>query len=185
VLALILAKQGRGARRPLLRAALLLAASFILTAVAGWWGRSLAAPLPFILPFLPSLVVLLLATRLDAALLAFLPAAGYRPGFIAFAVSALPAGAFIAGATAFFLTGQGLGAIALLALGHLAFILIGIARAWLYPGRTKRSVDLQLELELAGLAASAFMLPPLAIAATAWRFRHFHAHCRAKRWMEA
>ena len=184
VLELILARQGLAVRRPLLRAGLLLAASFVLTVVAGWWGRSLSAPLHAILPFLPSLVLLLLSTRLDAALLAFLPAAGYRPGFIAIAVSALPAGTYVAGAAAFLLTGQGIGAIAMLACGHFGFILIGIARAWLYPGRTKRSVDLQLQLEVTGLVAAAFMLPPLAIAAAGWRFGHFHAHCRAKRWMQ-
>ena len=185
VIALVLARQCLGTRRPLLRAGLLLAASFMLTAMAGWWGRSMPAPLALILPFLPPLAVLLLTTRLDAALLAFLPAVGYRPGFIALAVAGLPAGSFLVAAIAFLLTGQGLGAIALLALGHLAFALVAIARAWLYPGRTKRSVELRLQLELTGLAAAAIMLPPLAIAAACWRLWHLHRHCRARRWLQA
>lgn len=184
VLELVLARQGLCTRRPLLRAWLLIVASFILTTMAGWWGEGLSAPLASILPFLPPLVLLLLTTRLDPVLLAFLPAAGYRPGFIALAVSALPAGAFVAGAGAFLLIGHGIGPVAVLALGHLAFILIGIARAWLYPGRTKRSVDLQLQIEVAGLIIVALMLPPLAIVAACWRFRHFHAHCRAQRWTQ-
>jgi hypothetical protein len=70
-------------------------------------------------------------------------------------------------------------------LGHLAFGLTGIARAWLYPGRSKRSVELRLRLELAGLVAVAILLPPLAVVAAVWRFRHFHACCRARRWMQA
>lgn len=185
VLRLIIARQGLALRSPLVHAGLLLAASAIVTAIAGWCGPTLLDPLALILPFLPPLLVLLLATRLDSALLAYLPAAGYGPGFIALAVSALPAGGFLAAGAAFLLTGQSIGAIAVLALGHLVFILIGIARAWLYPGRTKRSVDLQIQLELTGLVAVATILPPLAVAATGWRFWHFCACCRAKRWMHA
>jgi hypothetical protein len=185
VIALVLARQTLGTRQPLVRAGLLLLASFLLTVTASWWGRGLAVPLVFIPLLLPSLIVLLLATRLDAALLAFVPAAGYRPGFIALAVSALPAGSLLAGGGALLLTGQGIGIVIVLALAHLAVILIGIARAWLYPGRTRRSVDFQLQLEVAGLVAAAILLPPLAIAAAAWRFSHFHRHCRAKRWMQA
>ena len=100
-------------------------------------------------------------------------------------MSALPAGSLLAGAAVLLLTGQGIGIVIVLALAHLAFILIGIARAWLYPGRSRRSVDFQLQLEVAGLAAAAILLPPLAIAAAGWRFWHFHRHCRAKRWMQA
>jgi hypothetical protein len=155
-----------------------------VTVAGGWLGHDLPVPQLFIPLMLPSLIVLFLATRLDAALLAFLPAAGYSPGFIALAVSALPAGSLIAGTGALVLTGQGIDTVIVLALAHLAFILIGIARAWLYPGRTRRSVDFQLQLELAGLVAAAILLPPLAIAAAGWRFWHFHRHCRAKRWMQ-
>ena len=185
VLAIVLARQTRGNRRPFVRAALLIALTFLLTAAAGWWGRGQPGPVAAVLPLLPSLLVLLLSARLDAALLAFLPSAGFRPGFIALAVSALPGASLLAGTAALLLSGQGIGAVAVLALAHLGFILIAIARAWLYPGRTRRSVDFQLQLEALGLAAAAIMLPPLALAAAAWRFRHFHDHCRAQRWMQA
>ena len=185
VIAMILARQTRGVRRPVLRAGLLLLASFLLTVMAGRWGGGLPTPFVFVPLLLPSLVVLLLATRLDAALLGFLPSAGYRPGFIALAVSALPAGSCLAGITAFLVTGQGPGLIALLTLAHLVIALINVARAWLYPDRTRSSVDFQLQLEAAGLAATAILLPPLAIAAAGWRFWHYYSHCRAKRWMQA
>jgi len=75
--------------------------------------------------------------------------------------------------------------VIVLVLAHLAFILIGVSRAWLYPGRTRRSVDFQLQLEVAGLVAAAILMPPLAIAAAVWRLWHFYRHCRAKRWMQA
>jgi hypothetical protein len=184
-IAIILARQTLGGRRPFARAGLLLLASFLLTLAAGWWARGLPVPLAFIPPLLPSLLILLLTTRLDAALLGFLPSAGYRPGFIALAVSALPAGSLLAGTAALLLTGPGIGAVAVLALAHTAFMLIGIARAWLYPDRSKGSVDFQLQLEVIGLLAAGVLLPPLAIAAAGWRFWHFYSHCRAKRWMQA
>lgn len=185
VIGLVLARQTAGTSRPLVRAGMLLLASFLLTLAAGWWGRGAPAPLAFVALTLPGLLVLLLATRLDVALLAFLPAAGYSPGFIALAVSALPAGSLLAGTAALLLTGQGIGMVMVLALAHFAFILVAIARAWLYPGRARRSVDFQLQLEVAGLVAAAILLPPLAIAAAGWRFWHFYRHCRAKRWMQA
>jgi hypothetical protein len=185
VIAMILARQILGTRRPIARAGLLLIASFLFTVMAGWWGRGLPMPLVLAPLLLPSLVVLLLATRLDAGLLGFLPAAGYRPGFIAFAVSALTAGSCLAGIAALLVTGQPPTLLALLALAHLAVALINVARAWLYPGRSKSSVDFQLQLEVAGLIAAAVLLPPLAIAAASWRFWHFHEYCRAKRWIQA
>ena len=58
---------------------------------AGWWGEGRPEALRFALLLSPSFLLLLMAARLDAGLLAFLPAAGFGPGFSAFAVSALPA----------------------------------------------------------------------------------------------
>jgi hypothetical protein len=185
VLAILLARQTSGARRPLIRAGLLLLASLILTLGAGWYARSLAEPARFVLPLLPSLVVLLLAARLDAGLLGFLPSVGHRPAFIALAVSALPLASLAVATAALLLIGAGPAPLVVMALAHLAFILVGISRAWLYPGRAARSVDLQLQLEFCGLAAAAILLPPLAVAAALWRLRHFHNHCRAKCWMPA
>jgi hypothetical protein len=179
VLALILRRQSFG------RAGLMLAGSFALTLAAGWWGEGRAEALRFALLLSPSFLLLLMAARLDAGLLAFLPGAGFRPGFSAFAVSALPAASFLLGGLAAMLTGAGLTALAVLALLHLGFILVGIARAWLYPGRSARSVDVQLQLDVAGLAVTAFLLPPLAVAALLWRLLHFYRHCRDLRWMQS
>jgi hypothetical protein len=185
VIAIVLARQTSGARRPFVRAGLLLLASLMLTLGAGWCARSLAEPARFALPLLPALAVLLLAGRLDSGLLAFLPSAGFRPAFIALAVSALPLASLASTTIALLLVAADPAALIVMALAHLAFILVAISRAWLYPGRTARSVDLQLQLEFCGLAVAAILLPPLAVIAALWRLRHFHNHCRAKRWMSA
>jgi hypothetical protein len=184
VLALILRRQSVGRGPAFARAGLMLAASFALTLAAGWWGEGRPEALRFALLLAPSLLLLLLAARLDAGLLAFLPAAGFGPGFGAFAVSALPAASLLVSSLAAVLGGAGLAALAVLALLHLGFILLGIARAWLYPGRPARSVEFQLQLEVAGLAVAALLLPPLALAALLWRLWHFHRRCRALRWMQ-
>lgn len=184
VLALVLRRQTLGRGNPFATAALFLAASFALTLAGGLWGRGQPDALGFALLLLPSLAILLLASRLDAAMLGFLPYAGYPPAFIAFAVSALPAASLVVAASAILLLGAGLGALLILALLHLGFVLIAVARAWLYPGRTARAVEFQLQLEFMGLLATAFLLPPLAVAAAAWRLWHFHRHCRALRWAQ-
>ena len=185
VLALILARQTLGVKRAAIRAGLLLSAGFVLTLLAGWWGRTLPEPLGALLPLLPPLALLLLAARLDAALLGFLPAAGYGPAFIALAVAALPAASLLATSLAMLMSGAGPGLLILSVLMHLLFIVTGISRAWLYPGRTRRSVNLQLQLEGTGLVAVAVLLPPLAAAALLWRLWHFHRHCRTRRWLAA
>jgi hypothetical protein len=184
VLALILRRQSVGRGPAFARAGLMLAASFALTLAAGRWGEGRPEALRFALLLLPSFLLLLLAARLDAGLLAFLPAAGFGPGFSAFAVSALPAASFLVAGPAAMLAGAGLEALAVLALLHLGFILLGTTRAWLYPGRTARSVDLQLQVEVAGLAVTALLLPPLAVAALLWRVWHFHRRCRDLLWMQ-
>ena len=185
VLAIVLARQTSATRHPSIRAGLLLLASLLLSLGAGWDGWRLAGPARFALPLLPPLVVLLLAARLDARLLAFLPSTGFRPAFIALVVSALPLASLAVATAALLLIGAGPAALVVMALVHLAFILVGISRAWLYPGRAARSVELQLQLEFCGLVAAAILLPPLAVAAALWRLRHFHDHCRAKRWLAA
>jgi hypothetical protein len=179
VLALVLGRQTLGRGNPFAAAAIVLSVSFALTLAGGLWGRGQADAAGFALLLLPSLAVLLLASRLDAAMLGFLPYAGYPPAFIAFAVSALPAASLVVAASAILLAGAGLGALLILALVHLGFVLIGIARAWLYPGRSARSVDFQLQLEVMGLLAIGVLLPPLAVAAAGWRLWDFHRHCRS------
>ncbi|HTU11054.1 MAG TPA: hypothetical protein VMG08_09170 [Allosphingosinicella sp.] len=184
VLALLLRRQTFGPGSAFVRAGLMLALSFAATLAAGLWGQGRPEALRFALLLLPSLLLLLRAARLDPALLAFLPAAGFGPGFIALAVSALPVASLAVAALAAALTGGGAGVLAVLALGHLAFILVAIARAWLYPGRAARSVELQVQLEFAALAATAFLLPPLAVIALLWRLLQFRRHCRDLRWMQ-
>jgi hypothetical protein len=168
------------------RAALLVAGNFALTLAAGWWGRGQPEALRLAAMLLPSLAILLLGSRLDALMLGFLPYAGYRPAFIAAAVSALPAASLASAMLAVLLIGPAANAsvLLILALVHFGFILVGIARAWLHPGRQPRSVDLQLQLEGAGLLAIAFLLPPLAIIGAGWRLWRFRLHCRALRWAQ-
>ena len=168
------------------RGILLNAGNFALTLVAGWWGAGQPEALRVAAPLLPSLAILLLSSRLDPAMLGFLPYAGYRPVLIAAAVSTLPVASLATATLAVLLTGPtaNAGVLLILVPGHLGFILVGIARAWLYPGRQPRSVDLQLQLEGAGLLMTAFVLPPLAIAAAGWRLWRFRQHCLALRWVQ-
>lgn len=186
VFALVLRRQTSGASNGSVPAALLVTGNFALTLVAGWWGASQPEALRVALMLLPSMVVLLACSRLDPAMFGFLPYAGYSPAFIAAVVSALPAASLAASALAVVLTGPVANAGVLLILGliHLGFILAGIARAWLYPGRQPRSVDLQLQFEGAGLLTVAFLLPPLAIAAAGWRLWRFRQHCCGLRWTQ-
>jgi hypothetical protein len=184
MLALVLRRQGMGPGGPMRRAGVLPAAGFALTLAAGWWGQGRPEALRVALLLAPSLLVLLRAARLDAALLGFLPQAGFGPGFMALAVSALPIASFFAAGLAALIVGAGPGVLAVLALAHLGFILTGVARAWLYPARQPRGVEFQLQLEIAGLAVIAFLLPPLALAALVWRLEMFRRHCRRLRWMQ-
>jgi hypothetical protein len=186
VIELVLRRQTMSRAHAQKRGALLVAGNFMLTLAAGWWGAGQPDALRVAVMLLPSLAILLLGSRLDPAMLGFLPYAGYRPAFIAAAVSALPAASLAAAIPAVLLTGPAAsaGVLLILALGHLGFILVATARAWLYPGRQPRSVDLQLQLEGAGLLAIAFLLPPLAIAAAGWRLWRFRQHCRALRWAQ-
>ncbi|HST37021.1 MAG TPA: hypothetical protein VLK25_10390 [Allosphingosinicella sp.] len=187
VIEIVLRRQVPGPGHPLVRAGLVLAGNFTLTLCAGWWGTDQPETLRFAAALAPSLATLLLASRFDAAMLGFLPYAGYRPAFIASAVSALPAASLAVAAMALLVIGPtaNIGALSILVLVHLGFILVGIARSWLYPGRQKRAVDLQLQLEFAGLAAIAMLLPPLAVAAAGWRFLRFHRHCGARLWIQS
>jgi len=186
VLALVLRRQTGRRAQAATWAMLLVAGNFALTLAAGWWGTAQPDALRVAMMLLPSLVVLLMSSRLDAFMLGFLPYAGYTPAFIAAGVSALPAASLAASAMAAIMAGPAanIGVLMILVLGHAGFILIGIARAWLYPGRQPRSVDFQLQLEAAGLLAIAVLLPPLAIAGLGWRLWRFRLHCRSFRWVQ-
>lgn len=114
---------------------------------------------------LPSLLVLAATGRNDARLAGFLAFAGYRAGFVALAVSGLPAASFIAAAAAALASGTAAPAALLVALAllHLGAALIAVARVWLSPGRDGRMVDLQVQVEAAGLIAVGTILPPLGV----------------------
>ncbi len=175
----VLRRQTRSRGRPRSAAALIVAANFILTVAASWWVRDGADAVRMAAVVVPSLAVLAVAARTDSALIGFLPFAGYRPLFIAGAVSALPAMSFVAAATALLVTGARAGtSLIVLALLHFLFVLVAVERAWLAPGRDPRSVDLQVQIELGGLIVVAILLPPLAPAALVWRLWQ---HCRHNR----
>ena len=182
----LLRRQTGSLDRPRRAAALIVAANFLLTAAGSWLARDGADALRMGAALLPSLLVLAASARTDMALVGFLPSAGYRPLFIAGAVSALPAMSFVAAAAAVLMAGThaGLSLIAL-ALLHCLFLVVGIARAWLAPGRDPRSVDLQVQIELGALIVVAILLPPLAPAALAWRLWQHYRHNLELRWTMA
>ncbi|HEX8363690.1 MAG TPA: hypothetical protein VF603_00220 [Allosphingosinicella sp.] len=182
----VIRRQALNAANPGRAAALILAATFGLAVAAAWIAADRPDAVRFAVIACPSLLALLLISRLDAELIGFLPFAGYRPVFLAAAVSALPAAAFGATAAALlaFRPRDWLVMLAALALIHLATILFIVARAWLYPGRNPRSADLQVELEFASLAGILFILPPLAPIALAWRTWMLRRRYRALMWVQ-
>ena len=182
----LMRRQALNAANPGRAAVLILVATFALAAAAAWIGAERPDALRFAIVACPSLLALLLFGRLDAELIGFLPFAGYRPLFLAAAVSALPAAAFGASAAALLAVRprDWLVMLAALALLHFAIILFAIARAWLYPGRNPRSADLQVELEFAGLAGILFILPPLAPIALAWRMWMLRRRYRMLMWLQ-
>lgn len=132
------------------------------------------------------LCLLLLTTRLDPELLGFLPYLGYRPAFTAAAVAALPTACFAAAAAAIAIAAPPRARVLLLLfVAHLAVAIVSIFRAWLYPGRGARSVELQVQVELAGLLLIGSLLPPLAVAALAWRAATLWRHYRSRRWIHS
>jgi hypothetical protein len=157
--------------RPELAASLIVVATFALTIAALWPGGTQSDAIRLGVPVLPAFLALLITCRLDAALVGFLPYAGRGALSIGLAVSALPAACLFAAAAAILVARPPSTAalLAILVLLHLLFLIAGLARAWLYPGRNGRSVDLQVQIEFAGLALIATVLPPVALAALGWR----------------
>ena len=182
----VLRSQTLRTRRPLTVAVGLVAANFALTASIAGFGRDLEAPLLTASILVPSLLTLLVTNRADAGLLGFLPFAGYGPLSVAFAVSAWATAslaAAVAAVAAVNLSALPVGAAALAVL-HGGFIVRGIARAWLYPGRRPRSVDLQVQMELLGFVLIFIMLPPLAVVALPWRLAKLYRHHRSLIWAQ-
>ena len=186
VLRAVLRRQTLDSARPEWVAAGAVAATFALTAAAGWAARDQADAAQVALTLLPSLLCLLFVSRTDPILIGFLPYAGYRPGFVAAAVSLLPAGCFAAAAAAVLALDppQAMIILGILILLSVALIVIGIARAWLYPGRFGKAVDLQVQVEFAALLLIAFLLPPLAPIALAWRLWMFRQRYLGLLWVQ-
>lgn len=178
----VLRRQTGSFRRPMGTVIALLVANFACTALASWLAHGEAEAVRTASALAPSLAVLLLASRIDAGLIGFLPFAGYRPLFVAAIVSALPAASFLAAAAALVVAGGSAIAFLVLGLLHLSFVLFGVLRAWLYPGREARSVDLQVQIEIAGLLLVGLLLPPVALAALFWRLWWLYRHGRALAW---
>lgn len=171
VLHAILRRQTLNSRRPGPVALLIVAATFALTMGALWLSRGQSDAVRLVAPLLPPLLALPVTCRLDAELIGFLPYAGRRAFPVGLAVSALPAAALGAAAAAILIM-QPRGLLALLAILILLLALVtvaGLARAWLYPGRSGRAVDWQVQIEFTGLALIAAVLPPVALAALGGR----------------
>jgi hypothetical protein len=183
----ILQRQTLDCRRPERTALLIVLTIFAFTAAAAWFGGDLPTAGRYAAILLPSLIGLVLASRIDSGLLGFLPFAGCPPSFVACAVAALPAANLAASVVALLLVRPPdfPAILAVLLFLHAAIILAATARAWLYPGRNGRSVDLQVQAEFAGLLVIALLLPPLALFALVWRLAILHRHYRSLLWVQA
>ena len=181
----ILARQTFGSAAPEAAALVLFAAVFLLTFGGALGLSAQSSPVASITICLPALAcLLLLATRLDAQLLGFLPYAGHGPGFIALALCALPAGGFAAASAAIAIAAPERTMLLLpLFLLHLTVAIVSMFRAWLYPGRNPRSVDLQVQVEFAALLMIGWLVPPLALVALAWRTAKLASDHRSLRWV--
>jgi len=178
---LILRRQTGGAR-PAPRAALILAAGFGAALLVGLFATGTSAAVA-ILGF--AFFGLLMLGRTDAEALGILPFAGYPPLFVAACYAALPsafAAAVALGTALSPLPGR---PIVLTGIGLMlaGLLLIGIASCWLYPGRGRRSVHLQVQLEFSGLVLVAWLVPPLAPVAIAWRMWALHRRGRSLLWL--
>ncbi|HYJ51815.1 MAG TPA: hypothetical protein VEW04_01455 [Allosphingosinicella sp.] len=179
---LILRRQIGGAR-PLRRAGLVVGLGFAAPLFAGLVPAGTPATIALLgLAF----GVLLMVGRTDAEALGILPFAGYRPGFVAAAYAALPAAFAAALALGALAAPRPQTPVVLIGLGLMlaGLMLLGIARCWLYPGRAKRSVDLQVQLEFAGLVLAAWLVPPLALLAIVWRMSILYRRARSLLWLQ-
>lgn len=184
---LLLARQVAGSVRPVRVAAFLVAGAAVATLVA----CSFAAPQPAAVRFAAALgpsILLLVATARNApdvvGLLAF---AGYPARRVAAFVCALPA-ANLAGVSVALLLVRSEGwpgLLSLLLLLHLLAALIATARAWLSPGRTGRSVDLQVQIEMLALLFVASLFAPIAPVAAASRLWLLHRHYSRRLWIQS
>jgi hypothetical protein len=182
----LLRVQALNRSRPVGLLVMLLAANALLTLAGASLTRGSAPGLHFAASVLPSLLLIAATIRNDARLVGFLAFAGYPAGFVALAVSALPAASLAAASGAVLGSGTDSAptAIAILALLHLAAALAAIARAWLSPGKDARKVDLQVMLEAAGLLVIASIQPLLGLAALVLRLWRLRGLYRASMWLQ-
>lgn len=186
VLRLILARQTFIRGNPVGAALAMIAAVFGLTLAAAALGRGQPEPLPTLLLLMPLSFALIACSRLDASLFSFLSFAGYDPVFTGSAVTLLPLACGIAASTVLVLTGPTHASVSLLLAALLTGLAIvaGLARAWLYPCRSKRAVDFQLQIEFVGLVLIGVLAPPLVALALLWRLGRFYGHASRQLWLQ-
>ena len=171
ILGAVVRKQTLGSRYPAHSATATILAAFLATGAAVYLTRGQGDQVAIVAAVFPSFLLLLMTSRTDPQLIGFLPYLGYPARFVALAVTILPTACLLAALAALLVmrpSDPGIIGAILLAM-HAAFLLVSVARAWLYPGRGARSVDLQVQLEFAGLVLAAFVFPPLAVVMLAWR----------------
>jgi hypothetical protein len=189
----LLARRQSGWRRPVAALLACAAIGFSLapvtamlafkTGLAGAPGNDMAAGIAAVAIALAQLLVLV---RTDADMLRFLPLAGYGPSLAGSAFAALPL-AYTAGAVLGFAASPLINRAALasvFAAAAAAFILAGICCAWLYPGRSKRAAESQMQLELAAAVLCLWLVPPAAAVAVIWRMSVLWRRARARTWLQ-
>jgi hypothetical protein len=183
VLRAIVARQ-TSANHPAGAALTTLALVFGLTLGASVAGRGQPELPATLLALLPLAVSLIAVSRIDASLCTFLSFAGYGPAFLGAAAAMLPTACGIAAAAGLSLVRAAPVALLAAALLTGVAVVIALARTWLYPGRQKRAVDFQLQVELAALALIGVLVLPLAPLALLWRLGSFYRHAAGRRWMQ-
>jgi hypothetical protein len=178
--------QAMKASRPGRALALLIAGNGLLTFAGAFLSREAPAGAHFAASLLPSLLLLAATARNDARLAGFLAFAGFGAGYVALAVSVLPAASFAAASAAVLASAPAAPATLLvtLALLHLGGALLAVARLWLSPGRDDRKVDLQVQLEAVGLVGLGAILPPLGLVAFLARLWSLRSGWRASIWLQ-
>jgi hypothetical protein len=166
-------------------AVIILALIFGLTLAVCLVGRGQPELPATLLALLPLAVALIIVSRIDASRCGFLPFAGYGPAFVGAAVALMPLACGVAAAVALSLARSA--PIALLAAALLTglAVIVALARTWLYPGRQRRAVDLQLQIELAALALIGILALPLAALALLWRLATFYRRAARRLWMQS
>ncbi len=172
------------AARPGLAGLVLVAANALLTFAGALLTRDSGQAVQVAASALPSLLLVAATARNDARLGGFLAFAGRPSGFVALGVAALPAASFAAASLSALAGGAAGAAITTLAFLHAGAALVAIARIWLSPGRDDRRVDLQVQLEAAGLAVVGLIMPPLGLVALAFRLWRLRGAWRDSIWIQ-